>query len=81
MKYIGCIVMFFAATVLNTAAQEYKVYPQEKDRSIYLFTYFTGNKVEDESIHFAVSADGYNYIALNNNQLVFDSKIISSYTL
>lgn len=44
----------------------------------YLFAYFTGNKVEDESIHFALSPDGYNYHALNGNRPVLDSKEISS---
>ncbi len=50
----------------------------EKDLSGYLFTYFTGNSVEDESIHFAVSPDGFNYYALNGNEPVLDSKKISS---
>lgn len=44
----------------------------------YLFAYFTGNAVEDESIHFAVSEDGYNYKALNNNRPVIESAAISS---
>lgn len=51
---------------------------QEKDMEAYLFTYFTGNSVEDESIHFAVSPDGYHYKTLNNNQPVLDSRKISS---
>ena len=50
----------------------------EKDLGGYLFTYFTGNKVEDESIHFAVSPDGFQYYALNGNQPVLNSKEISS---
>jgi GH43 family beta-xylosidase len=50
----------------------------EKDKVAYLFAYFTGNKIQDESIHFAVSSDGYNYFALNNNKPVIDSKAISS---
>jgi len=44
----------------------------------YLFTYFTGNRVEQEAIHFAISKDGYNYLALNKNQPVINSKNISS---
>lgn len=36
----------------------------------YLFCYFVGNKPEEERIHFAVSEDGYNFTALNNNQPV-----------
>ncbi|WP_297094574.1 family 43 glycosylhydrolase [uncultured Draconibacterium sp.] len=39
----------------------------------YLFTYFTGNGPGEESIRFAVSEDGYNYRALNNNQPVLDN--------
>jgi arabinoxylan arabinofuranohydrolase len=44
----------------------------------YLFVYFTGNAVADESIHYAVSSDGLNFFALNNNEPVLDSKSISS---
>lgn len=44
----------------------------------YLFAYFTGNRKVDESIHFALSRDGYNYRALNNNQPVILSESISS---
>lgn len=50
----------------------------EKDYEAYLFAYFTGNKIEEEAIRFAISADGYNYFALNNNNPVIDSKKISS---
>ncbi|NDV66973.1 family 43 glycosylhydrolase [Bacteroides sp. 224] len=50
----------------------------EKDYVAYLFAYFTGNKVEDEQVHYAISADGYNYFALNNNTPIINSKDISS---
>jgi arabinoxylan arabinofuranohydrolase len=63
---------------LPTSAQEYVYGPAEKDFTGYLFAYFTGNKVEEEAIHFAISTDGYNYKALNGNKPVLDSKIISS---
>lgn len=36
----------------------------------YLFCYFTGNLPEEESVHFAVSRDGYNFTALNSNEAV-----------
>lgn len=36
----------------------------------YLFCYFTGNLPEEESVHFAISEDGYNFTALNNNEPV-----------
>jgi arabinoxylan arabinofuranohydrolase len=50
----------------------------EKDLNAYLFVYFTGNDVKDETVHYAVSPDGYHYSALNNNQPVLDSKKIAS---
>lgn len=36
----------------------------------YLFCYFTGNEPENESVHFAVSKDGYHFEALNHNERV-----------
>ena len=38
--------------------------------SKYLFCYFTGNAPEEERVHFALSKDGYNFFALNNNEPV-----------
>lgn len=49
-----------------------------KKYSAYLFTYFTGNGNGEEAIRFALSKDGYNYRALNNNKPVLNSKDISS---
>jgi len=59
-------------------SQEYKSGPVEKDFTAYLFTYFKGNKVEDEAICYAVSTDGYNYKTLNKNTPVIESGKISS---
>lgn len=50
----------------------------EKKPSAYLFTYFTGNSKEQEQIRFAISNDGYNFRALNNNKAVISSEKISS---
>lgn len=36
----------------------------------YLFCYFTGNEPEHESVHFAVSEDGYHFTALNRNEKI-----------
>lgn len=49
----------------------------EKDLTGYLFTYFGGGE-NGEAVRFAISLDGYNYFALNDNQPVLDSKKISS---
>lgn len=50
----------------------------KQDTSAYLFVYFTGNGPGQEAIRFAVSTDGYNYRALNDNQPILDSKQIST---
>jgi beta-xylosidase len=44
----------------------------------YLFTYFVGNGPGQESVYYAVSKDGYNFRALNNNQPVIAADTISS---
>jgi len=49
----------------------------EKDLKAYLFVYFTGKSENSESVRYGVSTDGYHYYALNNNNPVLDSKIIS----
>ncbi|RKD90901.1 family 43 glycosylhydrolase [Mangrovibacterium diazotrophicum] len=53
-----------------------KTQPLQTDA--YLFVYFTGNGPGEEAIRYAVSTDGYNYRALNDNQPVLDSKKIST---
>lgn len=49
-----------------------------KKTKAYLFTYFLGNAIEQEAICFAVSEDGLNWKALNNNEPVLNSNEISS---
>lgn len=44
--------------------------PVESQEGAYLFAYFTGNEVANQTIHLAVSTDGYNFTALNNNRPV-----------
>ena len=44
--------------------------PAKSKSGKYLFCYFVGNEPEQERIHFAVSEDGYNFTALNNNEPV-----------
>jgi hypothetical protein len=43
----------------------------------YLFAYFTGNQKSEEGIRFAISMDGYHYLALNHNEPVVNSSVIS----
>lgn len=64
------LVIFICATLV--------VPTNAKDKTTaYLFTYFTGNRVEEEQICFALSYDGYNYKALNGGKPVINSKDIS----
>lgn len=79
MKFFLLILCsFFLFDTSSLRAQERRNYPEQKDLTAYLFVYFTGNRIADESIHFAISADGFHYRALNKNQPIVDSKIISS---
>jgi hypothetical protein len=48
------------------------------DKIAYLFTYFTGNGEGEEAIRYALSKDGYNYYALNNNEPIISSDEISN---
>lgn len=45
------------------------------DFSSYLFCYFTGNLPKEESVHFALSRDGYHFDALNSNEPVIRQKL------
>jgi arabinoxylan arabinofuranohydrolase len=47
-------------------------------KSAYLFVYFTGNGKGEEAIRFALSPDGFNYRAINQNKPVLDVEKISS---
>jgi len=68
------IVLFALLLVINSC-----INPKSKanEPSGYLFAYFTGNGPGEEAIRFAISKDGYNYRALNNNKPVLSSKEIS----
>jgi arabinoxylan arabinofuranohydrolase len=75
--------IFFVALLqlfspFNLFSQQYKAGPADKDYAGYLFVYFKGNAVSDEALCYAISTDGYNYKALNNNQPVLASDKISS---
>jgi len=75
-KALLAVVCFLMASMFSckTASTTTK----EAKYTGYLFAYFTGNSQKEEAIHFALSTDGYNYQALNNNQPIIDSKVISS---
>ncbi len=49
----------------------------DKDKDKYLFTYFTGNDEAGETLHMAVSDDGFNWEALNGNEAVWNSSSLT----
>lgn len=67
------VVVFLIAIHDSGSAQPVK----EKSLTGYLFAYFTGNRKEQESIHFAISKDGYTFHSLNNNTPIMPSSKIS----
>lgn len=76
-KYI-LVFLLINNYILFSATEHVRSGIIEKDYVAYLFVYFTGNEQSKEQVHYAISLDGYNYNALNNNNPVLDSKIISS---
>jgi len=73
IKKVICTTLIMAAG-FSAVAQAPRAVP-DKDLTAYLFVYFTGNNVDQESVHYAVSPNGYNYYALNNNRPVLSSAI------
>ncbi|TCO08840.1 family 43 glycosylhydrolase [Natronoflexus pectinivorans] len=65
----GCLVIL---TLLNASCSDKDKY------TAYLFAYFIGNGPGEEAIFYAVSPDGFNYVALNNNRPVIAADTISS---
>ena len=74
-KFLSITLLFFIFISANAQPASSVA---EKDFVGYLFSYFTGNRVEEEAVRYAISRDGYNYFALNSNNPVIDSDKISS---
>ena len=81
-KGTGKTKVVMTATITKGSAsqsRQFEIYIAEKEGfSAYLFAYFTGNSQSQEALRFAISNDGYTYKALNNNNPILDSKVISS---
>ncbi|HET7733401.1 MAG TPA: family 43 glycosylhydrolase [Paludibacter sp.] len=60
-----------------SANKESKNSSKKQLNSSYLFVYFTGNRIDEEQIRFAISDNGYNFKALNHDNPVISSKEIS----
>ncbi|PKD17703.1 beta-xylosidase [Salegentibacter salinarum] len=82
MKKKYSVFQYFLLSVLslllyaceNTEKSEYN----KNENVAYLFTYFTGNGEGEEAVRYALSEDGYNYYALNNNEPIISSEEISN---
>ena len=68
LRYLTAIMML-PLTLFNYIFNDYTI-PAISRSDAYLFCYFVGNEVNEQTIHFAVSSDGYNFEALNNNEAV-----------
>lgn len=66
------ILCFFFLITLSVFAQK-----KNPDPGAYLFVYFTGNGAGEEEIRFALSNDGYKYLALNDNKPIIKAAEIS----
>ncbi|MHA6247172.1 family 43 glycosylhydrolase [Pontibacter sp. CAU 1760] len=74
----SCGKQLASSTTAGNAAGEALNSTAKEEPSAYLFTYFTGNRKDEEAIRFALSTDGYTYRALNGNEPVINSADISS---
>lgn len=72
ISLLGFVLLF----ALSAFAQ--KKSKTSSDPGAYLFVYFTGNGPGEEEIRFALSKDGYKYLALNDNKPVINAADISA---
>ena len=68
IRYLTAICMM-PVYLFNFFVNDYAI-PAISTEGAYLFCYFTGNEVENQTLHFAVSTDGYHFEALNGNEAV-----------
>lgn len=71
LKVFGVLVLVLI--ILSCASSN-----PNKEYTNYLFVYFTGNGPGEESVHYAISNDGYSFYALNNNKPIVNSNDISN---
>ena len=70
LRYLTAVFMVFI-NLWNLAVNDY-AYPAVSKEGGYLMVYFVGNAPEEQRLHFAVSSDGYNFQALNNNEAIIE---------
>ncbi len=69
-RLLTAVVMIFYH-LFNFTFNNY-AYPAYSTEGAYLFCYFTGNEVDEQTIHLAVSTDGYHFNALNDNKPIIN---------
>ncbi len=70
VRYLMAIFMM-PVYLFNFIFNGYAIPPVSKEGA-YLFCYFVGNEVSEQTLHFAVSTDGYKFEALNGNEAVIE---------
>ncbi len=70
IRFLTAIVMI-PYYLFNYIFNDY-AYPAYSTEGAYLFCYFVGNEVSEQTLHFAVSTDGYHFKALNGNEPVIE---------
>ncbi|MGL1959437.1 MAG: family 43 glycosylhydrolase [Colwellia sp.] len=74
-KFLAITFCISLSILLSACGQQQTV--NKTEYVAYLFAYFTGNDVGEEQVHYALSRDGFNYRALNNNKPIINSDTIS----
>lgn len=69
-KYIATALLCCLSASMMPASAE--------DMAGYLFVYFTGNRIDEEAVRYAVSSDGLDFRYLNDNKPIVESSLISS---
>ena len=69
-RYMMAMLMV-VVNLFNYCFNDY-AYPAVSRYGAYLFCYFTGNEVDEQQIHLAVSTDGYNFEAINDNKAIIE---------
>lgn len=73
LRYLTAVFMV-GVNLWNFVVNDY-AWPVVSRDGAYLMTYFVGNAPEEQRLHFAVSTDGYNFAALNNNEAVIEQTL------
>ena len=74
---VSCLTGIQAASTTSTKKKKVASVSAKDKCSAYLFVYFTGNRKDEEQIRFALSSDGYNFKALNQDKPIISSEKIS----